>query len=274
MTRYTVIGSGGFVGSRVVTRLESAGLTPWCPQRDEPALFTSDLGRVIYCAGLTGDYRTRPFATVEAHVSLLARIIERASFERIVYLSSTRLYDLLPDGIGTEDRAIPVNPADAEHLYELSKMLGENLTLHRTRGRGMVARLSYVFGGEDGAQGFLSDWLRCARETRSIDLDSSPDLARDYVYVDDVAAALIVMADGEDSAIVNVATGQAISNEQIAALFRRRGWTVRFARGSAEPERALAIDSTRLHDLGITPRAVLPLIDEYLGNLPSPSPLT
>lgn len=271
MTRYTVIGGAGFVGSNVTARLKSAGLDPWNPQRDDPALFDSELGRVIYCAGLTGDYRTRPFSTVEAHVSLLARLIERSSFERIVYLSSTRLYDLLPDGVGLEDRAIPVNPADAEHLYELSKMLGENLTLHRTQGRGMVARLSYVFDWEEGAQGFLSDWLRSARENTSIDLDSSPDLSRDYVYVDDVAQALIAMADSGESGIVNVATGQAISNEQIASLFRKRGWTVRFARGSAEPERASAIDSTRLTALGITPRTVLPLIDEYLANLPSPS---
>lgn len=272
MTRYTVIGSSGFIGGHVVSHLQSAGLEPWCPHRDEPGLFDADLGRVIYCAGLTGDYRTRPFETVEAHVSLLARLIDTATFERIVYLSSTRLYDLLPGGAGLEDRSIPVNPSDAEHLYELSKMLGENLTLHRTQGRGMAARLSYVFGWEDDAQGFLSNWLRSARSSQVIDLDSSPDLTRDYIHVDDVAAALVAMADREDSGIVNVASGQAISNEQVASLFRRRGWTVTFARGPAEPERELTVDSAGLKALGVTPRPVLPLIDAYLASLPRPTP--
>lgn len=267
MTSYTVIGAGGFVGSHVVARLRGAGVEPWCPTRDDSGLWDRDLGRIIYCAGLTGDYRTRPFATIEAHVALLARLIERARFERIVYLSSTRLYDLLPDGIGKEDRAIPVNPGNAEHLYELSKMLGENLALHRSDGRGVVARLSYVFGWEEDAQGFLSDWLRSARESRALTLDSSPGFARDYIHVDDVAAALVVMADCRATGIVNLARGETLSNAEIAVLFKERGWDVSFSREGGSSRRAGAINAARLAELGATARPVLPLIGQYLAGL-------
>ena len=267
MSGYTVIGAGGFVGSHVVTKLRSAGAEPFCPGRDDPALWERDLGRIIYCAGLTGDYRTRPFATIEAHVALLARLVEQASFDRIVYLSSTRLYDLLPDGIGKEDRAIPVNPGNAEHLYELSKLLGENLTLHRSNGRGMVARLSYVFGWEEDAQGFLSDWLRSARDSRELTLDSSPGFARDYIHVDDVAAALVAMADSKATGIVNVARGETLSNAEIAVLFKERGWEVSFSREGGSAKRAGAITAAKLAELGATARPVLPLIGQYLAGL-------
>lgn len=267
MTGYTVIGGSGFVGSHVVEQLRSAGSDPWCPGRDEPAMWQKDLGRVIYCAGLTGDFRARPFATVEAHVSLLVRLLERASFERIIYLSSTRVYDLLTDGAGSEDRPIPVNAADPEHLYELSKMLGENLTLGRSDGRGQVGRLSYVFGFGKRSQGFLSDWLRSASGSRSLTLDSSKEFARDYIHVDDVAQALIAMAGSEDSGIVNVARGESLSNEQIAALFARKGWDVEFSRESNSAYQPVPISTTKLSSLGITPRPVLPTIDKYLTEL-------
>lgn len=267
MTRYTVLGSAGFIGSHVVAALRNSGIEPWCPQRGNPDLWEADLGHVIYAAGLTGDYRTRPFEAVEAHVSLLARVIESASYQRIVYLSSTRLYNLLGDGIGDEDRPIPVNPTDGEHLYELSKLLGENLTLHRSAGRGAVARLSYVFSWDRAAQGFLSDWLRAARYSRTLTLDSSPGLARDYIHVDDAAAALIALASSSASNIVNVARGESLKNAEIAALFTEQGWEILFSNRNTDEANSVTINSARLETLGVRTRPVLPLIRGYLAGL-------
>lgn len=268
MSGYTVIGASGFVGSRVVAHLRAQGIEPFCPERDDAALFDGDLGRIFYCAGLTGDYRTRPFATVEAHVALLARVLEQARFERIVYLSSTRLYDSQPGGAGRADDAIAVDAGNAEHLYELSKLLGENLTLHRSGKRGVVARLSYVFGWEQGAEGFLSDWLRQARGGGAITRDSNPGFARDYIHVDDVALILKQLLDGDMRQIVNVARGETIGNAEIAAIFARHGRDVRFTR-SGDVAPASAIDISGLASASIAARPVLPLIDEYLGGLPA-----
>ena len=265
MSKYTVMGAGGFVGGRVVAHLRAQGIEPYCPTRDDAALWSRDLGYIFYCAGLTGDYRTRPFATVEAHVSLLARILETARFDRIVYLSSTRLYDDQPARLGVADQAIAIDPGNAESLYELSKMLGENLTLHRSAGRGVVARLSYVFGWDEGAEGFLSDWLRRACEAQALSLDSDPSFSRDYIHVDDVTAILKSLLDGDARTIVNVARGESITNGAIAALFEKHGRSVRFTR-SGEAARAGAIDVSGLAALGLAARPVLPLIDAYLSD--------
>ncbi len=267
MTGYTVIGAGGFVGRHVVALLRAEGIEPFCPVRDDPGLWDRDLGRIFYCAGLTGDYRTRPFATVEAHVALLARLLERARFDRIVYLSSTRLYGSQAGAKGLETLPIEVDAGNAEHLYELSKLLGENLALHRSDGRGVVARLSYVFGWDDGAEGFLSDWLRAARTKRDLSFDSSPGFARDYIHVEDVAAALKLMLDGTATGIVNLARGETIDNASIAVLFAGRGRTVSFTRDGGPANRQGVIDVRRLTALGGEARPVLPLIDAYLAGL-------
>jgi nucleoside-diphosphate-sugar epimerase len=269
MARYTVIGASGFIGSRLCARLKAEGHEVYAPARDDPDVFQRDLHRVFDCAGLTGDYRQRPFDAVEAHVGLLARLLEHARFERLVYLSSTRLYDATDGGQGREDRSLSLNPNDPRCVYELSKAMGENLTVTQSQGRGVAARLSYVFDWEAGAEGFLSDWLRAARDRRTLEIDSSPDAGRDYIHVDDVIHALRAILDSDQGGIVNVASGETLANRDVAEVFARRGWTVRFTRPS-EPIRPTAIDISRLESLGVRPQRTSEVIDGYLAGLPRP----
>jgi len=62
-----------------------------CPTRDE-SLDGRDLGHIIYCIGITADFRRRPHDTITAHVTKLQEVLTRTSFESLVYLSSTRVY--------------------------------------------------------------------------------------------------------------------------------------------------------------------------------------
>ena len=56
MSLYTVIGASGFIGGRLVQALRAQGAEVHAPTRSDPELFARDLGRVFYCAGLTGDW--------------------------------------------------------------------------------------------------------------------------------------------------------------------------------------------------------------------------
>ncbi len=265
MTLYTVIGARGFIGSRLAAALAADGSDVRTPARGAD-LTTSDLGRVIYCAGLTGDYRTRPFDTVEAHVSLLSRLLEAGRYERLVYLSSTRLYQTTRAAVGREDEPLRLDPNDIEQVYELSKALGENLAVNRSDGRGCAARLAYVFDWRPGAEGFLADWLAQARAGKSITVASTPEDGRDFIHVDDVTRALRAMADQPVNAIVNVAAGRTTTNAEIAAVFEAAGWGVTFtgSRAAAAPTTA---DIASLRALGVDPRSALDLIGEYLATL-------
>src|SRR5437016_3963737 len=91
MIQLTVLGASGYIGSHLVTELLRQGHAVSTPGRREP-LTGIALGTVIYCVGLTNDFRFHPYDTVEAHVCHLSHILQCCRFDRLIYLSSTRLY--------------------------------------------------------------------------------------------------------------------------------------------------------------------------------------
>jgi UDP-glucose 4-epimerase len=215
----TVLGAKGLVGSRLVSALRQQEKTVWSPGRSEQGqIFKKPLGTVYYCIGLTADFRQRPYDTVEAHVSLLSRLLERADFERLVYLSSTRLYDALGAVNATEDTSFNFSVADPRHLYDLSKALGENLCLNSSGGRASVARLSCVIGKQLEDEGFVPNLLNSCFGNRHVEIDSSPHFERDYIGLDDVVTLLISIAERGKQAIYNVASGLNVSNSSIFEL--------------------------------------------------------
>lgn len=267
MSVYTVVGASGFVGARLVRSLRGDGHEVYAPGRGDPALFERELGRVFYCAGLTADYLKRPFDTVEAHVGLIARLLEKGRFERLVYLSSTRLYDSLGGDGGDEDGPLALRPAEPRHLYDFSKGLGETLCLTQSGGRGAAARLSCVFDDAPGAPGFLSEWLQRARTERDIRLASSTGYVRDYIHLDDTVEALRAIVDSDVAAPVNVASGENLSNADLAEAFERLGWRIGFERDT--PRQAAPVcDIARLRALGVNPRPARAVIESVLKETP------
>lgn len=206
MSLFTVLGASGYIGSRLVARLRADGHEVWAPQRGASDLLSRPLGHVLYCIGLTGDFRSRPFDTVQAHVSLLAQVLEHARFESLLYLSSTRVY------LGAEDTdegaTLAVRPQDPSYLYNLTKLTGESLCHACGRSGVRVARLSNVVGpGLDAASGnFVASLLRDARRGHVV-LQTAPESAKDYVHVDDVVAMLPRIALEGRFASYNVASG-------------------------------------------------------------------
>jgi nucleoside-diphosphate-sugar epimerase len=260
----TVIGAQGFVGQRLVSALTAQGRAPWTPAKGDPDLLTRDLGVVFYCAGLTADYDARPFDAVEAHASLVNDLMRAGRFERVIYTSSTRLYDGLTAAEVCEDTPLVFSPTDPRRTYDLSKALGENLVMTRSGGRGAVARLANVFDWQDGSPGFLSEWLIRARTERDLTLDSSPHIARDYIHLDDVVTGLIAMAHAADPGIVNLASGELVTNAEIAGVFTAAGRRVEFTRdGKAAPPPIAS--AAKLAALGVTPMPVRDVVRRYLA---------
>lgn len=262
----TIIGATGFVGRRLTERLTAADWDVYQPVKGDYSLFGREMGVVFYCAGLTADYDRRPFDTVEAHASLASELIRAGRFERLIYLSSTRLYDGQPVEVAQETMPLVFDPADPRRVFDLSKALGENLTLTRTEGKGAVARLSNVFDWEPDSPGFLSEWLIRARLERDLHLESSPHVARDYIHLDDVVAALITMAERDAQGVFNVASGELTQNGEIANIFLEAGWKVDFTRDVSPPPPP-SVDVTRLHGLGVVPASVKDVVRRYLERL-------
>ncbi len=270
---FTVLGAAGFVGQRVVARLRAAGAQVYAPARDDPALFTQPLGHVIYAAGLTADYLARPFDTVEAHVGLLAQVLQHGRWDSLVYLSSTRLYDSLGAVDALESLPLLLDPAQPRHLYDLSKGLGESLCQTVGGGRARVARLACVYEGVADVDGFLPALLRQVLSASaqagggqaampSIKVESSPSFARDYVHVSDVVDGLIHIALHGQQAVYNVASGGNTANADLFDYLHKR-WGCEIVATlppgvSAAPR--IRIDRMR-EEFGWHPRPLLEVLD-------------
>ncbi|MBM7059571.1 NAD(P)-dependent oxidoreductase [Pseudomonas sp. UL073] len=267
MSRFTVLGAGGFVGAHLVEHLRRQGHEVYAPDRHDDSWLEQDLGLVCYCIGLTNDYYARPFATVEAHVSLLARLLQQGRFQRLVYLSSTRLYDSLLAAVGEEAASLQLDPVSPRHLYDLSKALGENLCLTQAGGRACVARLSCVYSDTLEEGGFLAQVLPPAAAGQDLTLDSSPHFARDYVHIEDVVSLLQALLQGAEPAIYNLAAGSNTSNgELFAALQALTGVHVSCTRQECQPAPRISIDKAA-QAFGFQPKSLLerlPIILETL----------
>lgn len=209
----TVLGSTGFIGSSLVRFLREAGVRHSAPPRDFVPDKGSSLGHVIYCIGLTADFRQKPMETVEAHVCKVVEILEHTRFDSFLYLSSTRVYNRASTGVETAD--LRVNPNDFSDLYNLSKLMGESVCLAIPDRHVRIARLSNVIGHDLGSDNFIFSLIREAVDKKRIVLRQPLDQAKDYIGIDDVLRLILAVAREGRERIYNFASGLAITNQEI-----------------------------------------------------------
>lgn len=258
----TILGSRGFVGAALVERARADGLPVHCPGRDED-LTGRDLGTVIYTIGLTADFRTRLLDTVEAHVSYLERLVRHSRCDSIVYLSSARIYGR-GDGGTSEISDIKVQPANPDHLYNISKLMGESLILSAAA-RPRVVRLGNVYGADLRSANFLTDVIGSALRTGRVALRTSWDSEKDYISIDDVTDLIFRIARDGRETIYNLASGLNVTNREIGDLLAKHlGCEVVVEPGSPSIRYA-PLDARRITaEFGFSARR---LADEFPGLL-------
>lgn len=248
MARFTILGATGFIGSHLANYLVEKGDIVTRLKFDD-AVAATDLGHVIYCIGLTADFRSRPFDAMDAHVNRVGEFLRNTHVQSFLYLSSTRVYG----GASTtrETAKISVDPSSPSDLYNISKLAGEALCLSHDDPAIRVARLSNVFG--DGAGGaamapdnFLASIIQSAVANGHIPLMTALDSCKDYIAVDDAVRALRVISLRGGERLYNVAAGSNTGNDEITReIGRNTGCSVSVVAGA--PTSAFpVIDTTRL----------------------------
>ena len=232
MSLITILGASGFIGSNLVAELQRRQ-AEHLPLRRDDRIPQQNLGDVIYCIGVTADFRSKPFETVDAHVCKLREILKDGDFESLTYLSSTRVYG---NNVGParEEDPIAVAPTNPSDLYNISKVMGESLALNCGR-KARVVRLANVYGADVSSENFLATIIKDAITTRKVVLNTSTDSVKDYVSIADVVPALIEIATRGRERIYNLASGISVSNAELAAgLCKTANCEVRFVENAAQ----------------------------------------
>lgn len=261
--KFTVIGGSGFIGSALAKRLSAQGHAVTTPARGVAGLTDAPLGHVIYAAGVTADFRSRPFDTLRAHTTLLANFLEHAEFDSLLYLSSARVYRHAEHG--REDAAIFIRSEDPEDLYDLTKLAGEALCHACGHADTRVVRLTNVVGADFRSQNFLFELIRMACDQGCVELRTAPGSAKDYVLLEDVLEMLPRIAVEGREACYNLGGGRNLQHaELLAPILAASGARLTVCDGGpliVAPE----VDIGRLRrEFGYAPAAVLPRIPELV----------
>ena len=226
-----VTGATGFLGSRFANLLaerghDVVGLTRTAAKAadahipihaadagsDGAARLVSGRDAILHFAGIPDPLRARddPTRAVRENVGTTVRLLEACAEDGhalLVYPSTIR---------AATDR--PPDP------YALSKRLGEEACrLHRART--LVLRLTSVFGpgqlAASGATGAIANFAARALEDAPIVIPGNPQRTRDFVYVDDVVAAVVRLLEEERAnETVTIASGIATPLIRAAELVR------------------------------------------------------
>ncbi|MFU2511040.1 NAD-dependent epimerase/dehydratase family protein [Pseudoalteromonas sp. ASV78] len=216
MSLYTIFGGRGFIGSEIVQQLKAKNHEVFIPQRGDSSIFTKELGIVIYCAG-SGDCQNAPFSVFEANLSLLANILQKSKFEKLLYISSTRVY--MNQIESNENSNLTVSYDDSRRLFNLTKLTAEELC--KKSGRNVyIIRPSNVYGVALDSPLFLPAITRNALNHGKVDMFVTPEYAKDYVSVTDVADITCKIAEkpSPSKIIYNIASGENTSALEIAKL--------------------------------------------------------
>jgi UDP-glucose 4-epimerase len=197
---------------------------------------------------------------------------------KVVYMSSAIVYGTpLCTPIHEEHETRPFLP------YGASKLAGELAlrSLNETSGLPVVIARSFViYGpGEDPrrAGGEVSQFLRWHLNGRPIPVAGDIDRkTRDFIHVEDLATALLVLADrGIDGGVYNVGSGEETSMRRLADVVGAATGSLAHLDADAdvlEDSFRLVADTARLRDVGFEPRISLEegirLLAAELGEMP------
>lgn len=261
---FTILGASGYIGTELVSSLRTDGVECFAPPRGDVSVFARPLGHVIYAIGMTADFRSRPFETVRAHVSVLADVLEKADFDSLTYLSSTRVYARLAEAL--PDAALSVKPSDASDLYNLTKLTGESLCLNCKREGVRVVRLSNVVGPSSVvSDNFVDEIVREAVAGQLV-MRSAPESSKDYILLEDVVRMIPQMAAEGTRTIYNLASGRNIRHsEWTDKLLELLGCEVIYQDGAP----VLGFPKIEMEDtcreFGFSPRSVLDILPSLIS---------
>jgi len=254
----TVLGSRGFVGSHLVSHLQSLPGVEVLTDSTGEAL-PRHLGHLFYCIGVTTDFRNSLHGTMHAHVGKVMDVFKSHSFDSFTYLSSTRVYE--NGSSGEEAASLTTAPSRLNDFYKISKIAGEALCLTHSGSTVRVVRLSNVLGLELPPLTFVPSIICDALKAGRIDLETALESAKDYIAMEDVVTMLPEIAFKGEQRLYNLASGGQTTHEQITTeICNALGVSLHVKKDAPRSHFPDASIARLQREFGFQPQEVLPLV--------------
>ncbi len=233
-SRVVILGAGGFVGSSLVTELESQAIEmlplssrdldlarPGADERLAKLLRADDA--VVMLAAITPD-KDRSISAFMRNLEMgrnLCSALQRASTAHVIYVSSDAVYPMQSDPV-TE--ASPAAPTDLYGAMHRSREIMLETIVPKLLA---ILRPTMIYGIGDTHKSYGPNRLRnMARNEGRITLFGRGEEHRDYVLIGDVAALIVRVLEQRSVGILNLVSGRSISYadlaRELAALFETK----------------------------------------------------
>lgn len=236
-----VTGSSGFLGNHI-TNLASDSLSQpvvkigvrgdgFFESSDKPSAGKPvvDIGSfdevetIIHAGAFTPKNKEalRDFLAPATNISSTSRLLslEWPNLKKFIYLSTVDVYG---HSDGVIDETTSPNP---QTLYAQSKFFGETQVktfASQTGVSAQILRIGHVYGpGEDEYKKLIPETIRRVITGRELHLSAGGEERRNYIYVQDVAKAVLNSLDaGQDLGVVNIVGQHSYSAEEVVEVIR------------------------------------------------------
>jgi UDP-glucose 4-epimerase len=223
--RVAVTGAQGFLGSHLVARLTTMGISPVILSGDvrRKNTFEATFDLLFHLAGaVPADFRRRKdearSSNLEGASNAVAACLRRNA--RLVFISTSGVYRHPSDSPLRE-----TDPLEPVSEYAETKLLGEQMCREAAaemKNGVTVIRLFNPYGlgqSTDLLIGYVLDNLRANRPVEI----QTPDAERDFVHIFDVVEALLLSARPVPGIqVYNIGSGQAHSIREVVNLIGER----------------------------------------------------
>ena len=223
--RIAITGAHGFIGSRLVARLSSMGISPILLTGDvrQKNTFNAAFDLLFHLAGaVPADFkRSKDIArasNIEGAYNAVAACLRHNA--RLVFISTSGVYHL-PSDIPLRESA-PLKPVSE---YAETKLLGEQMCREAAceiKNGITVLRLFNPYGLGQSTDLLIGYVINTIRAKKRVEIQT-PDAERDFVHISDVVEALLLSAHSIPGIqIYNIGSGRGHSIREVATLINNR----------------------------------------------------
>ena len=183
---------------------------------------------VLHCGAISGPMvaRDNPFLSVESNIVGTANIVELArirGMRRMVYCSSVSAFGSTPEGLDLVPEDVVQRPSS---VYGASKVAGEALLEGYRKQHGVDSvslRPGWVYGPGRTTDCAIRTMIQDAQAGQRTAFPFGRDFYRQYVHVEDVAAAILLALDAKDlpRRSYTITGGSYLALGDVAAIVRK-----------------------------------------------------